>query len=54
MHPLVWYVLLRAMDRFHSEKGRFPGTNDLPRAADSADLKRQVVALVEETKVTVE
>jgi len=42
------------MDRFHSEKGRFPRTNDVPCADDSADLKRQVVALVEETKVTVE
>ncbi|KHN86272.1 Nedd8-activating enzyme E1 regulatory subunit [Toxocara canis] len=44
--PAIWYVLLRAVDRFYSEKSRYPGTNGVPCTIDSHDLKARVVGLV--------
>lgn len=49
--PLVWFILMRAMDRFYYEKNRFPGTNGVPCTIDSKDLKRRLLDLVYETKV---
>ncbi|VIO90515.1 ThiF family protein [Brugia malayi] len=49
--PAVWYILLRAIDRFHSEKSRFPGTNGVPCTIDAYDLKARVVDLVMETEL---
>ncbi|KAI1714882.1 thiF family domain-containing protein [Ditylenchus destructor] len=46
---LVWFILLRAMDRFQMEKDRFPGTNGVPCGIDSKDLKRRVDTLIAET-----
>ncbi|KAI1697103.1 FAD binding domain-containing protein [Ditylenchus destructor] len=46
---LVWFILLRAMDRFQMEKDRFPGTNGVPCGIDSKDLKRRVDILIAET-----
>ncbi|KAI1717685.1 NEDD8-activating enzyme E1 regulatory subunit [Ditylenchus destructor] len=46
---LVWFILLRAMDRFQIEKHRFPGTNGVPCGIDSKDLKRRVDTLIAET-----
>uniref|UniRef100_A0A0R3S4W7 NEDD8-activating enzyme E1 regulatory subunit n=1 Tax=Elaeophora elaphi TaxID=1147741 RepID=A0A0R3S4W7_9BILA len=40
--PAVWYILLRAIDRFHSEKSRFPGTNGVPCTIDAYDLKARL------------
>ncbi|EJW78557.1 ThiF family protein [Wuchereria bancrofti] len=50
--PAVWYVLLRAIDRFHSEKSRFPGTNGVPCTIDAYDLKARVIDLIMETEVS--
>lgn len=49
--PLVWFILMKAMDRFYYEKNRFPGTNGVPCTIDSLDLKRRLIDLVNETKV---
>uniref|UniRef100_A0A1I8EW61 NEDD8-activating enzyme E1 regulatory subunit n=1 Tax=Wuchereria bancrofti TaxID=6293 RepID=A0A1I8EW61_WUCBA len=49
--PAVWYVLLRAIDRFHSEKSRFPGTNGVPCTIDAYDLKARVIDLIMETEL---
>uniref|UniRef100_A0A915Q0N9 NEDD8-activating enzyme E1 regulatory subunit n=1 Tax=Setaria digitata TaxID=48799 RepID=A0A915Q0N9_9BILA len=49
--PGIWYILLRAIDRFHSEKSRFPGTNGVPCTIDAYDLKARVVDLIAETKI---
>ncbi|MCP9258808.1 NEDD8-activating enzyme E1 regulatory subunit [Dirofilaria immitis] len=46
--PAVWYILLRAIDRFHSEKSRFPGTNGVPCTIDAYDLKARVIDLITE------
>ncbi|EFO21305.1 hypothetical protein LOAG_07183 [Loa loa] len=48
--PAVWYILLRAIDRFHSEKSRFPGTNGVPCTIDAYDLKARVVDLITEVE----
>uniref|UniRef100_A0A8R1Y0Y6 NEDD8-activating enzyme E1 regulatory subunit n=1 Tax=Onchocerca volvulus TaxID=6282 RepID=A0A8R1Y0Y6_ONCVO len=49
--PAVWYILLRAIDRFHSEKSRFPGTNGVPCTIDAYDLKARVVDLITEIEL---
>ncbi|VDK46465.1 unnamed protein product [Anisakis simplex] len=49
--PAIWYILLRAVDRFHSEKGRYPGTNGVPCTIDSHDLKSRVVGLITDCQV---
>ncbi|KFD49405.1 hypothetical protein M513_09672 [Trichuris suis] len=35
---MIWYLLLRAAERFHAEKGRYPGTNGIPVDLDKNDL----------------
>lgn len=47
----VWYILLRAIDRFHSEKSRFPGTNGVPCTIDAYDLKARIVDLIAEVEL---
>ncbi|VBB26080.1 unnamed protein product, partial [Acanthocheilonema viteae] len=49
--PAVWYILLRAIDRFHSEKSRFPGTNGVPCTIDAYDLNARVVDLITEIRL---
>lgn len=46
IHPAIWYLLMRAVDRFHSEKSRYPGTNGVPCTIDSHDLKSRVVGII--------
>jgi len=45
---LVYYFLLRAVDRFWTEKGRFPGWHDDQVKGDIAGLKHHVEALLAE------
>uniref|UniRef100_A0A914X7P2 NEDD8-activating enzyme E1 regulatory subunit n=1 Tax=Plectus sambesii TaxID=2011161 RepID=A0A914X7P2_9BILA len=46
--PAVWYVLLRAADRFATEKSRYPGTNGVPCHLDNHDLTLRVRALFDD------
>lgn len=50
--PLVWFVAMRGMDRFHKEKGRFPGTNGVPCIIDARDLRRRIIGLIQEAGVS--
>ncbi|WKY02193.1 hypothetical protein Q1695_015869 [Nippostrongylus brasiliensis] len=47
----VWFLLLRAADKFHREKGRYPGTNGVPCTIDAVDLKQRVVSIISSSKV---
>ncbi|RCN45418.1 ThiF family protein [Ancylostoma caninum] len=47
----VWFLLLRAADKFCREKGRYPGTNGVPCTIDSLDLKQRVVSIVSSSHV---
>ncbi|VDN08068.1 unnamed protein product [Thelazia callipaeda] len=51
MPPSVWFVLLRAIDRFYCEKLRYPGSSGVPCVIDSFDLKARVVDLIEEAGI---
>jgi len=44
----VFYLLLRAVDRFHEAHSRFPGWTDEQVAGDIALLKQHVIALLAE------
>uniref|UniRef100_A0A8R1DVX3 NEDD8-activating enzyme E1 regulatory subunit n=1 Tax=Caenorhabditis japonica TaxID=281687 RepID=A0A8R1DVX3_CAEJA len=46
----TWVLLLRAVERFRKEKGRFPGTNGVPVSIDARDLKVRIESLVRETE----
>ncbi|KAE9419806.1 hypothetical protein Angca_004195, partial [Angiostrongylus cantonensis] len=48
----VWFLLLKAVDKFHREKGRYPGTNGVPCTIDALDLKQRVVSIVSLSQVT--
>ncbi|KAK6030007.1 putative ATP:cob(I)alamin adenosyltransferase [Ostertagia ostertagi] len=47
----VWFLLLRAADKFHREKGRYPGTNGVPCTIDALDLKQRVVSVISASRV---
>lgn len=47
----VWFVLLKAADKFNREKGRYPGTNGVPCTLDAFDLKQRVVSIVSSSQV---
>ncbi|ETN69286.1 hypothetical protein NECAME_19475 [Necator americanus] len=47
----VWFLLLRAADKFCREKGRYPGTNGVPCTIDSLDLKQRVVSIISSSHV---
>ncbi|PIO72722.1 hypothetical protein TELCIR_05326 [Teladorsagia circumcincta] len=47
----VWFLLLRAADKFHREKGRYPGTNGVPCTIDALDLKQRVVSIISASRV---
>uniref|UniRef100_A0A158PB61 Corrinoid adenosyltransferase MMAB n=1 Tax=Angiostrongylus cantonensis TaxID=6313 RepID=A0A158PB61_ANGCA len=47
----VWFLLLKAVDKFHREKGRYPGTNGVPCTIDALDLKQRVVSIVSLSQV---
>ncbi|VDL83449.1 unnamed protein product [Nippostrongylus brasiliensis] len=47
----VWFLLLRAADKFHREKGRYPGTNGVPCTIDAVDLKQRVVSIISSSKL---
>uniref|UniRef100_A0A0M3I2N8 NEDD8-activating enzyme E1 regulatory subunit n=1 Tax=Ascaris lumbricoides TaxID=6252 RepID=A0A0M3I2N8_ASCLU len=49
--PAVWYILLRAVDRFYSGKSRYPGTNGVPCTIDSYDLKARLDGLIADCKL---
>ncbi|KAK5975309.1 NEDD8-activating enzyme E1 regulatory subunit, partial [Trichostrongylus colubriformis] len=49
--PEVWFLLLRAADKFHREKGRYPGTNGVPCTIDALDLKQRVVSIITASRV---
>uniref|UniRef100_A0A1I7X8Q2 ThiF domain-containing protein n=1 Tax=Heterorhabditis bacteriophora TaxID=37862 RepID=A0A1I7X8Q2_HETBA len=44
--PSVWFILLRAADKFCREKGRYPGTNGVPCSIDAFDLRQRVISLL--------
>ena len=44
--PLIWYVLLRVVDRFQTANGRIPNDEN-----DLRELKRCLSELINETKV---
>ncbi|CAJ0596817.1 unnamed protein product [Cylicocyclus nassatus] len=48
----VWFLLLRAADKFCREKGRYPGTNGVPCTIDALDLKQRVVSIVSSAHVS--
>ncbi|XGW16150.1 hypothetical protein V3C99_001529 [Haemonchus contortus] len=47
----VWFLLLKAADKFHREKGRYPGTNGVPCTIDALDLKQRVVSIISASRV---
>ncbi|VDP31153.1 unnamed protein product [Heligmosomoides polygyrus] len=47
----VWFLLLRAADKFQREKGRYPGTNGVPCTIDALDLKQRVISIISSSKV---
>ncbi|KAK6034699.1 hypothetical protein COOONC_27797, partial [Cooperia oncophora] len=47
----VWFLLLRAADKFHREKGRYPGTNGVPCTIDALDLKQRVISIITASRV---
>ncbi|MFH4977271.1 hypothetical protein AB6A40_003980 [Gnathostoma spinigerum] len=51
IHPALWYILIRAVDRFYAEKLRFPGTNGVPCTIDSHDLRARVIGLLDDCNV---
>ena len=42
MAPAVWYLSLRAVDRFHATHGRFPGVDDATVRVNSAVVRGSV------------
>ncbi|KAK0417449.1 hypothetical protein QR680_013017 [Steinernema hermaphroditum] len=44
--PRIWYILLKAADRFYVEKNRYPGTNGIPVDMDRADLTRRLQGII--------
>jgi hypothetical protein len=44
--PLIWYILMRASDRFQSKNGHIPNKKN-----DFKELKRCLTELITETKV---
>ncbi|CAI5444914.1 unnamed protein product [Caenorhabditis angaria] len=50
----IWLLLLRAVDRFHNEKGRYPGTNGVPCTIDAFDLTQRVETIVKKAAETQE
>uniref|UniRef100_A0A158R4J3 NEDD8-activating enzyme E1 regulatory subunit n=1 Tax=Syphacia muris TaxID=451379 RepID=A0A158R4J3_9BILA len=49
--PCIWYLLMKAVDRFYVEKWRYPGCNGVPCTIDSHDLMLRVVSLVQDSDV---
>lgn len=49
--PCIWYLLMRAVDRFYAEKWRYPGCNGVPCTIDSHDLKLRVASLIQDSEV---
>merc|ERR1712176_1124710 len=46
MEPFLWYIMLRAADDFHKDKGRYPGYTDDTLEADRKDLQPYVDRIV--------
>ncbi|KAI6185510.1 NEDD8-activating enzyme E1 regulatory subunit [Aphelenchoides besseyi] len=49
VHPLVWLIVLKAVENFHSGKNRYPGTNGVPCALDTMDLIDRIKTFAAET-----
>ncbi|KAI6212924.1 NEDD8-activating enzyme E1 regulatory subunit [Aphelenchoides besseyi] len=49
VHPLVWLIVLKAAENFHSGKNRYPGTNGVPCALDTTDLVDRIKTFALET-----
>ncbi|VDN57167.1 unnamed protein product [Dracunculus medinensis] len=49
--PVLWYLLIKAVDRFQMEKSRFPGTNGVPCIIDSHDLKQRFSAILQSSQI---
>ncbi|CAB3402515.1 unnamed protein product [Caenorhabditis bovis] len=47
----IWLLLFRALDRFNTEKGRYPGTNGVPCTIDAFDLKQRVESILKTAKI---
>ncbi|KAL3103274.1 hypothetical protein niasHS_002460 [Heterodera schachtii] len=50
VHPLCWYAILRATDRFRALNGRFPGSTASSQKGDAKELKKIVGKLFSETQ----
>ncbi|CAJ0579539.1 unnamed protein product, partial [Mesorhabditis spiculigera] len=46
---VIWYVMLRAVDRFVSAKQRNPGTNGVPLSIDATMLEECVTQIIDES-----
>lgn len=53
MTPIVWYVALRAADRFFVKRGKWPGVNEDGSRADADVVETDADALADEIRAFV-
>ena len=47
-HPLVWYIVLQAAEKFYAKFNRYPGVIDSTLGEDAKALEQEGTALVQE------
>ena len=50
-NPLLWYVLLRAVDRFQATHGKYPGSEDATLDSDAAEVHRIAESIAKTLRV---